>query len=461
MKIDLKKILWMIGLALVCYSATLSALLNRYLPAVLRYSLPLVSMVVFLLANRLRLKCNLPVYYLPWALFFLFAIVAILRHPTDNLMATLTMFLCIVMGFLLMQNIGWLGIARKLLACFTGIYVFFTYFFFFFPKAYPIMKKLYGYYPIGTLNGKAGYHAGLADHYSSNGIYISICLMLVAILWMTSENETQAERRKKSTLLILLVLTAVALLLTTKRGVLVWSLFAVVATYWIVNQKKLRSFLQLVAMAVGGYALLYFLMGMIPALSDVFERFSTMGKDGASLERLAMWQLALSMFGEYPVFGAGFWSFPQYYARRLFGIFNNDRRYKYNMAAHNVYFQVLGETGLVGFILYLSAVGLVLLETIRLVRKYFHAPNPEIRFAVTFSLCIQFFYLAYSLSGNCLYDIVFYFYGIALAMTTALNHYDRHNKRKAEEPAALQKTKKRKDGASKLRIRFVFGRRRV
>lgn len=432
MKTNLKNAMWALGLVLVCYLATLSSLLNRYLPGGMWYAIPPMVLLLFLLANRLRLKRYLPAYYIPWGLFFLFAVAGVLLQQFDNLMAAMVMFLCIVMGTLLMRDISWLRTARKLLGFFTGIYVFFTYFFFLFPQTYPVMIKLYGSVPIGTWNGEKGYQAGLADHYSSNGIFISVFLILVVSLWMTSGKKTRSEKKKRRYLLALILLTAVALLLTTKRGVLVWSIFALVGTYWIVNKKKLRTFLQLVAAALGGCVLLYFLMDKIPALNDVFERFATAGEDGASLERFAMWGLALSMFWENPVFGAGFWSFQKYYAKNLFGIFNNDLRYKDNMAAHNVYFQVLGETGLIGLIVYLIAVGMVLLETIRLAQKYARDANLEIRFAVTFSLGIQFFYLFYSLTGNCLYDIVFYFYGLAMAMTTALKYYDRHSVRFAE-----------------------------
>lgn len=425
MKIDLKKLFWAIGVALVCYSATLTTLIGRFLPSAIQYVIPFAIMGLFLLAGGLRLKQYAPRYYIPWVVFFLFAVLSVFVNKLNHLMAALTMFMCIILGVLLMNSTQWIGIGRKILTWFTGIYVFFTYFFFAFPGIYPIMIDLYGQVPIGTYNGTKGYQAGLADHYSSNGMYISVFLMLMVILWMTSADRTQKGKREKKLHLLMSILAVVALLLTTKRGVLLWSLLALLVTYWIVSRRKVQSFFKLIGVAALGYVALLFLIELIPALGDVFERFSTVGEDGASLERIAMWELAWKMFQEKPIFGAGFWAFSKRYASDLFGVYNTDLRYKYNMAAHNVYFQVLGETGIVGFFLYLTAVGMVLRETVRLVRKYNRDEDGELQFAVQFSLCIQIFYLLYSLSGNCLYDFIFYFYGLAMAMTTAVHYHER------------------------------------
>lgn len=424
MKINLKNLFWAIGLALVCYCATLSLLVGRFLPGAIRYVIPFVIMGLFLLAGRLRLKQYVPAYYIPWVAFFLFAAASVLMNKLGHLMAALTMFMCIVLGILLMSSTQWLGIGRKVLAWFTGIYIFFTYFFFAFPSSYPIMIDLYGQAPIGTYNGQKGYQAGLADHYSSNGMYISVFLMLMVVLWLTVGNRSLKEKREKKLCLLMSILGAVALLLTTKRGVLLWSLMAILITYWIVSRRKIQSLFKLLGVALLGYGAVLLLTRFIPEVGAVFERFETMGEDGASLERIAMWELAWKMFQEKPIFGAGFWAFPKRYASDLFGIYNTDLRYKYSMAAHNVYFQVLCETGIVGFSVYLAAVGMTLRETLRLVRKYSRDENAELRFAVLFSLCIQIFYLLYSLSGNCLYDFIFYFYGMAMAMTTAVHYHD-------------------------------------
>ena len=427
MKINLKNLFWAIGLALVCYSATLSSLIGRFLPGAITYVIPFAIMGLFLLAGGLRLKQYAPRYYLPWSAFFLFAAVSVFANQLNYLMAAMAIFLGIILGMLLMGSTKWLENGRKILAWFTGIYVLFTYFFYLFPSTYPVMIKLYGQVPAGTYNGERGYQAGLANHYSANGIYISIFLLLTVSLWLTSANRTRKERKRKNLCLLMSALAALALLLTTKRGVLLWSLGALLITYWIASRRKIQSLFKLLGVALLGYGAVLLLMKFIPEVGAVFERFETMGEDGASLERFAMWELAWKMFQEKPIFGAGFWAFPKRYASDLFGIYNTDLRHKYNMAAHNVYFQVLCETGIVGFSVYLTAVGMVLGETIRMVRKYSRDENGELRFAVQFSLSMQIFYLLYSCTGNCLYDIVFYFYGLAMAMTTALHYHDRKN----------------------------------
>lgn len=168
-----------------------------------------------------------------------------------------------------------------------------------------------------------------------------------------------------------------------------------------------------------GVLLVQLLSESVPEVAYLLSRFETVGEDTASLERLAMWNLAIEKFKDAPIFGNGFWSFRTFFEQNLAQIWHANDRFQ-QLDAHNVYFQVLCETGILGLVIYLLAVGNLLKRTIMLVGKIELFDSVELRFGAMFSLCIQIFYLLYSMSGNCLYDIVFYFYALAAMMTLSL-----------------------------------------
>ena len=73
--------------------------------------------------------------------------------------------------------------------------------------------------------------------------------------------------------------------------------------------------------------------------------------------------------------------------------------------AHNVYIQVLCEMGIIGFVLYTGAIILLLKYTIKALKYFSKTQEYQYKYAAMLSFCFQIFYLLYSLSGNCLYDI--------------------------------------------------------
>lgn len=425
MKINARKLYVFVGFLLYCGVALFSAQLDSILGHAIIYALPIVMFLCFLAASNGKIIVSVPPYYAVWVTFCVFAMAGSFLLRFDYLYATLCILLCVASASVLAGSTAWLAVCKKILLFFTGLHVFFTFFFWLFPQAYSVMVDFYGYIPVGTSNGTAGYRAGIAAHFSNNGIYISVLLMLLIVLFYIKDYSARKQKQRKIAIIVGIVLTFLALLLTAKRGVLIWSIAALVLTYLVVSPQKLRSVIKVGTIVVLGIG---FLVAMTDSTSDfayVFNRFTLMGKDLASRERLAMWQLALNAFLENPILGNGFWSFRYLYCEEMFGIFQTDVRFQF-LDAHNVYFQVLCETGIIGFVVYSLAVGLMLYYTIKLVKKLRYDRNEDVRFGAVFSLCLQFFYLLYSLSGNCLYDNVFYFYGLAMAMTTSLNYYVKH-----------------------------------
>lgn len=418
---NMRKIYATLFLTILVGMPVFSAMMSAQMPSAVQDILPILMLLFAIMANienkKIRIPTSIDIYYVGWFLFLLVALLGIKR----NGVGTVRIFSCIFLPFLLRRNCEWLGSVRMVCTLILGINVFFTFFFFAFPQFYDPVINFYGYIPSGTSGGTAGYRAGIANHYSQNGIFISVLFMMLVIYIMAgfSFNKRVVKHIKS---IVFTVAVFVALLLTGKRGVLVWSLLAIIVTYLISSKHKIGKIGKLILIILAAFGVLQILSEIVPAISYVFERFQDIGDDTASLERLAMWKLAYEKFKTSPIFGTGFWSYRNHYANNLAAFWHpNVKRYQY-LDAHNVYIQVLCETGIIGETIYLAAIGMLLFQTIKLAGNIYVLDSVELRFGVMFSLCIQLFYCAYSLTGNCLYDIVFYFYSLAAAMVLSINN---------------------------------------
>ena len=86
---------------------------------------------------------------------------------------------------------------------------------------------------------------------------------------------------------------------------------------------------------------------MPPEFFDRANSIQAADSDSSFLGRWMAWQVAFLYATDHLPFGAGF------YAPQLAGIFNHYFPGAFLHAAHSIYFQVLGEHGFIGLILYL------------------------------------------------------------------------------------------------------------
>ena len=431
MRVFFHRFWYMISCLLLCIVAVFSAMMSAKLSVVFQFALFILMLFSAMLANmegpKLKIVNRIPV---PYGLLIIYCIFAVIGF-NGNRFGSLRIVACLIFIFLLMREYEWISIAKHALAVVTGLNVVATYFFYLFPRFYSVMIRIYGYIPAGTSGGKAGYRAGIANHYSQNGIYLSVFVLLLCVILLEKQSRLQGKEkflRNNIGFVITIVVSFSALLLTGKRGVLIWLICAFVFTCFAVSKKKIGTIMKMGMVLLVGIGLLQVLIEIVPEVSFVFQRFETAGSDMSSTGRFAMWKLAWNEFKKNPIFGNGFWSYRSAYERELSRVLSATTTRYTKLDAHNVYIQVLCETGIVGEMLYLLAVGSIFKKTFGIVRKIEALENPELRFGILLSLCIQTFYLLYSLSGNCLYDIVFYFYALAVALCFAVDRNLQINK---------------------------------
>lgn len=395
--------------------ANYQAIMNMFMPGLIK-DLYLVFFAALGLAplffrDRKLSKAHIRVL-IPWALLMC----EIVFNRNQDLANGFIQFFVRTLAGVSIMFMGLCGLRwqKHLLRTITGIgmpNVIATYLFLVLPGLYKIMLRIYPVIPNGTSGGTAGYRAGLQNHYSQNGTLIAFVLLILAgyLLYYVTE-----VRRMHYPTLIMTVLTFGALILTSKRAHFLFVIVAVCAVYFIANPKQIlgRGF-KLFAAVLLGAAALYFMSFHVTAIQTLLARFMTVGNDSQTRTRFKMWALAIELFRKNPIMGIGWGGYKHIYAVELYKDWQTAGA-KY-LNSHNTYLQLLCETGVTGFLIYLWAV----LETFFTTAKalmYRRSLEPWRRKILYVSVLSQVFVLFYNFTGNTLYDYTIIMYSFT-AMT--------------------------------------------
>ena len=265
---------------------------------------------------------------------------------------------------------------------------------------YPMMPN----YSLSHLRAvfNLGYMPGLAVHYSTNGMYLGVSLIVVTCLLIFA--------RKKMLPLIATIFVAIALFLTSKRALIIFPLIGIMATYYLYNSNKplsrIGKILIVLICIIIGFTIA---SNFIPSVSNFIYRFiETSAAGDITLGRFEQALLAMQQFSKNILFGNGWDSF-KYFHRSQFGVLIN---------VHNIYLQLLCENGIIGSVTFFVFFILSLYRVIKaflFLRKKMTNIYPKAEFYLGYSIAMQIFFLLYGLTGNPLYDQqVFYPYIISI-----------------------------------------------
>lgn len=298
------------------------------------------------------------------------------------------------------QNSSWISkyfsIARSVYLFYAG----YTILMYFIPALLEIPIAIF---PSGAeslrLEYNSGCMPGFTNHYSTNGMLLACGLIISGSYYIACENS------KLKNILLFVVFT-VAILFTGKRAHIIFGLAAVFVGYYVyMSDKKKSRLMNSVGILLMGLVAIFIIINYIPALSMVFNRFLETAEAGdVTLGRTKMWAAALKFFKSNAVFGIG-WE--QIRHRTI-----------WQLNIHNIYIQLLAETGITGFLFFVSFFIYILVRSIRLLSQM--KMNNECENwcqAMVFSVSMQVFFLLYGFTGNPLYDKEMYFpYYIACAV---------------------------------------------
>jgi putative inorganic carbon (hco3(-)) transporter len=180
-------------------------------------------------------------------------------------------------------------------------------------------------------------------------------LALVMVIPMMNYLRVVSTRRwLRVALTVLMLFTAVAVLGTQSRGAFL-AIVAMGAVLWLRSKEKAKA---AVVIGLTGLVLTQFM----PASWD--ERMQTIGayhEDGSAMGRINAWQMAFHLAND-RFLGGGFFIYTDQIFARYAPVPDDVH------AAHSIYFQVLGEHGYVGLILFLL-VGLFSFMTANRIRR--------------------------------------------------------------------------------------------
>lgn len=193
-----------------------------------------------------------------------------------------------------------------------------------------------------------------------------------------------ANKKLKLALTGLMLLTIIAILGTQSRG----ALLGLAAMAAILSFKSKKRFTLLIVL---GVSLPIFLAFMPQSWWDRMHTIKTYEQDASAMGRINAWKFAMNLAADRPLVGGGYEVFtPLWFAQ-----------YAPNPAdvhdAHSIYFEVLGEHGYVGLILFLGLLVATWLSGARIIRAC--KGNADLEWAEILARMLQVALVGYMVSG--------------------------------------------------------------
>jgi len=251
---------------------------------------------------------------------------------------------------------------------------------------------------------------GLADN---NNLALALCALLPLINYLRLQSANWWVRLGAA---VTMGLSAIAILGTFSRGGLVGLLVTGGYLWWKSRQKVIIA--------------IFAILMVVPAVKFMPESWTarmqtieSADQDASFQGRLASWQFAIKIAIARPLTGGGFNASENPY---VFQAYNPGTIIRGGLAAHSLYFQLLGDHGIIGLGLYLGLVGTTWLYAGRVRRRA--RPDPSLAWAADLAVMIQVAIVGYMVGGAALsmayYDLIFLLVSISIALHQIVVHGD-------------------------------------
>ena len=194
--------------------------------------------------------------------------------------------------------------------------------------------------------------AGIIADRNDLAVAINMCIPFIAYLWNVTKH-----KKLKLGLVILIVLNVVSIIGTYSRGGFI-GLSILGIAFWLQSNRKMLLLM---------FALMLLPVLYINAPADWKERQTTIStassEDSSFIGRLWAWKVSTMIAIDNPITGGGFKAVTDPILWRVYGQLTPDFGPVYTKpmdinqrpkAAHNIYFQVLGDNGFIGLLIFLS-----------------------------------------------------------------------------------------------------------
>ena len=382
-----------------------------FIPSMTRYwaMLLLGFDVLYLLMIKDNLKKNLYLnigsIMIAWLLFTLFSFGSLAMTGSnffDGAQFIFTLALCYFNFVLLISNDRWLKVALRMLLITSLFFLFGSVLQIFLPDLVLEINRLHlsdvlfeqslEFYRNGSLNGFT-YQTAL------NGFMLSILLGII-VGYIYKANSVKSKVFLWFSYLFVFYL----LVLTRKRGFI---LFAVLTLAYIIFRISERKIMAIVAILI-----MSFLLGILLIRTEVGAELirRTLSQEDFTTGRSAMIQVMWNDFLKSPILGSGTYT----------TIDVVDYHH-----GHNIYFQVLRETGLLGFASLITALVTGFIRTNMRLNRF--RDDKFKKMILIISIYFQLLFIFWGATGNPLYDtypLFFYFVAIAMSETLSDKNYN-------------------------------------
>ena len=183
------------------------------------------------------------------------------------------------------------------------------------------------------------------------------------------------------------ILYLLGILLTGKRMLLAIPIVIYVIALFLL--KKKNKVTTIVGSIILGIAIFYIASNAIPQLGVTFQRFS-MYEDDTLRGRDNLWLYALALFKTYPFLGVGYGAYNK--MASMWGLTTGDG-IAWSTNAHNIYYQLLAETGIIGTCLFVLLFVMGIVTTIKKIKIFNGKPSSasQSRKCRLFRFCLNIF----------------------------------------------------------------------
>lgn len=252
--------------------------------------------------------------------------------------------------------------------------------------------------------------------FTSNPGYTAGYIISGILLLFSKSRDIVPNKTKKLLLILFLVLS---LLMTGRRAHTLFLLLALAAVY--VFPYKRHQFFRRISVLLAIVTVLLLVVFMfrdslmqIPFFDRILRTITNLSNDSdisSGTSRIALYSHAWKLFLANPWFGIGWGNY------RYTTIGNVTRMTE--MEAHNIYLQLLTETGITGFLLLILPMISIFIVTLVGIRRLKTEERDNWFPLLSYSLAYQVFFLLYGMTGNPFFDpsfLMMYFFSCAIPM---------------------------------------------
>lgn len=210
-------------------------------------------------------------------------------------------------------------------------------------------------------------------------------------------------------------LTVLAILATYSRGALLGLLAVAPFIFWRMKRKGVMIGLAVLGVAVAG-------VSAPERLVDRWSTIKTYEEDESAMQRIQSWGANWNIARENPILGKGFRNVEMGYAWYI-SYANFEGRWRHALSPHSLYFQLLGQHGFGGLVVFLLLIGFTLL-TLGRIRKTAVQRSGK-RWLAEYAWAIQVGLVGYMVAGAFLdvayFNLVYAFVALAIIMRRELD----------------------------------------